>query len=260
MANERAKALAAKQREERKALRAKKRNSDNPRDWGTMRQLREAWKMTYESDKKLPFYVFGAWAATILVGLILGAVLVNVTGMKSWWVWGPVFGLVLGMSAAMWVFTGRMKKATYVKYEGQPGAGEVALSMLNKKKYTYTAAIAFNRSQDVIHRVVGPCGLVLIGDGQSARTKQLLNNERRRHAAAGYNVDVQTIMIGDGDGEVPLNQLAKHIQKMPKTLDKLQIEDLNSRLKALDAVKQRLPIPKGPMPSSKGMRRALRGR
>lgn len=260
MANERAKALAAQQREERKALRAKKRNSDNPRDWGTMRQLREAWKMTYEHDKKLPLYVFGAWGLVIVVSVILAAILVATTGAKTWWIWGPIFGVLMGMSAAMWVFTVRMKKATYVKYEGQPGAGEVALSMLNKKKYTYTAAIAFNRSQDVIHRVIGPCGLVLIGDGHSARTKQLLNNERRRHAAIGYNIEVQTLMIGDGDGEIPLDQLAKHIQRMPKTLDKVQIDDLKSRLKALDAVKQRLPIPKGPMPSPKGMRRALRGR
>ncbi|WP_197016954.1 DUF4191 domain-containing protein [Propionimicrobium sp. BV2F7] len=260
MASERSKELAAKQRAERKALRAKKRNSDNPRDWGTIRQLREAWKATYEFDKKLPLFVFGAWALTAVVGLVIGLIISTATGSSFSWLWFLIFGVLFGMTVAMLVFTNRLKKATYTRYEGQAGSGEVALSMLNKKKYQYTPAIAFNRNKDVVHRVVGPCGLVLVGDGQTGAIRKLLKTEANRHSAIAYNVDVETIVIGDGEGQVPLNELAKHIQRMPKKLDKTQVIDLSSRLKALDASKPRMPIPKGPMPNMKGAHRAMRGR
>lgn len=260
MASERSKELAAKQRAERKAMREKRRNSENPRDWGTIKQLREAWKATYELDKKLPLFVFGTWALTALAGLLLGILLGNLLDFPWWWLWGLIFGALFGVTAAMMVFTNRLKKATYSRYEGEAGSGEVALSMLNKKKYSYTPAIAFNRNQDVVHRVVGPCGLVLIGDGQSGAIRKLLRTEANRHSAIAYNVEVETIMIGDGEGQVPLTELTKHIQKMPKKLDKSQIIDLQSRLTALDATKPRMPLPKGPMPSMKGARRAMRGR
>ena len=43
--------------------------------------------------------------------------------------------------------------------------------------------------------------------------------------------------------------------------DEVQLEEVESRLKALDAMKQRVPLPKGPMPTStKGARKAMRGR
>ena len=41
MASEKAKALAAQQKQERKAEKLRKKNSDDPRDWGRVRQIIE---------------------------------------------------------------------------------------------------------------------------------------------------------------------------------------------------------------------------
>ena len=58
-----------------------------------------------------------------------------------------------------------------------------------------------------------------------------------------------------------LENLSKHIKKLPKALSATQVDDVNSRLKALDAMRPRVPMPKGPMPTSmKGARAAMRGR
>ncbi|MEA5119425.1 MAG: DUF4191 family protein, partial [Propionicimonas sp.] len=65
---------------------------------------------------------------------------------------------------------------------------------------------------------------------------------------------------GDGEGQVPLAKLADHLKKMPKALQKVQQAEVKQRLKALDAVRPRVPLPRGPMPSMKGMNRAMRGR
>ena len=74
-------------------------------------------------------------------------------------------------------------------------------------------------------------------------------------------MEVSTIMMGDGPGQVPMEKVQKQIEKLPAKLDKVEIAEVQSRLKALDAMKSRIPIPKGPMPTNmKGSRKAMRGR
>lgn len=257
--SERAKELAAEQKAEAKALREKKRNSDNPRDWGTWKQLRESFRLTHEVDPQLPWWLAGTWLTVAILGLVLGLVLGRPGSLD--WLFGLVGGVLFGMTAAMFVLTQRTKRGTYTRYKGTPGAGEVPLSMLNKKKWTTQAAIAVNRQQDCIHRVIGETGLILVGDGDPVRLKPLMATELKRHQQVLYGIHVEAIQMGDEPGQVPMEKLQKHIEKLPKTLDAVEIEEVKGRLKALDAMKSRVPIPKGPLPNStKGARRAMRGR
>lgn len=252
--SERAKELAAKQKAEAKALRAAKRNSDNPRDWSTWKQIRESYKITREVDPKLPLWLGGTWLLLTLIGLAIGLA----TGH---WIFGLIMGFLLGLTGALYMLTFRTKKATFVRYKGVPGAGEVPLGMLNKKKWNVQPAIAVTRQQDCIHRAVGAPGVVLVGDGDPGRLKQLLNTEVRRHEQVLYGIEVRTVIMGDREGQVPIEKLQKWIEKLPGTLDKIEIAEVESRLKALDAMKARIPVPKGPMPTNmKGSRRAMRGR
>ncbi len=66
--------------------------------------------------------------------------------------------------------------------------------------------------------------------------------------------------MGDGEGQVPLAKLTKHLQKLPKKLEPSQVTDVKARLRALDAARPKVPIPRGPLPSMKGVNRAMRGR
>lgn len=253
--SERAKELAARQKAEAKAMRAAKRNSDNPRDWGTFKQIRESYRLTKQVDPKLNLWLIGTWL------LVTAAVTGLGLAFSTQWYWALPMGILMGITAALLLLTRRTKKGTYTRYKGQPGAGEVPLSMLNKKKWTVQPAITVTRQQDCIHRVVGAPGVVLVGDGNAGRLKQPLANETRRHQQVLYGINVETIQMGDGPDQVPMERLQKHIQGLPKTLDSLQLEEVESRLKALDAMKQRIPLPKGPLPTStKGARKAMRGR
>jgi hypothetical protein len=124
--------------------------------------------------------------------------------------------------------------------------------------------IAANRNRDVVHRTLGPGGLVLIGEGEAGRVRQLLNSEVKKHERVAYGIPVSTIVMGDREGQVPLDKLADHIRKMPKVLQPNQVTDVKQRLRALDAVRPPVPLPKGPMPTNprqvKGARQAMRGR
>ena len=77
--------------------------------------------------------------------------------------------------------------------------------------------------------------------------KQLLASEKKKHEQVAYGVSVTTIQMGKGSGQVPLDQLAKHIKKLPKQLTPAKINEVNQRLRALDAMRPKAPIPKGPI-------------
>jgi hypothetical protein len=167
---------------------------------------------------------------------------------------------MIGVLAALIVFTRRATAAQYKQIEGKPGAALAALSVLKRGWHT-DQAVAFNRNQDVVHRVVGPPGIVLVGEGNSGRVKQLLTQERKKHTRVAADAPLHEVVVGYGEGEVPLPKLSKTLQKMKREVKPAQITDIRARLKALDATRSAVPVPKGPMPTSmKGMRGNLRGR
>ena len=59
----------------------------------------------------------------------------------------------------------------------------------------------------------------------------------------------------------PLPKLVRHVQKLGREVKPGEMTDILQRLKALDAQRGKLPVPKGPVPTSmKGMRSQQRGR
>jgi len=253
MAADRAKEVAERQKAEAKALREAKKNSDDPKDWGTIRQVRETIKMTVTQDPKAKWWLLIALIAPIIVGVIVGIIL------KSYIYW-PILGILAGMSAGMVALLQLSKSAMYKKYDGQPGGAQVALGMLDKKKWTTNVAFSVTRQQDAVHRVIGPAGIVLVGDGDEQRVKNLLATERKRHEQVVYDVPVTTISVGNGHSQVPLRKAAAAIKKLPHVLTKADRAQLDKRIKALDNVRGMVPLPKGPLPNMKGAHKAMRGR
>jgi hypothetical protein len=246
----------AKAREAKKAEKLRKKNSSNPADMGRLRQIKRAYQMTHEQDKRLPLYIWGSWTLCFVIFLVIGFVINHPIYMG-------LLGFMLGMLAAMIILVQRTKKATYKRYAGQAGSAEVALSML-PKSWVSKPVIAATRQRDAIHRTLGPGGLVLIGEGEPGRLKPLIASEVKKHERVAYGVPVTTIIMGDKSGQVPLDKLADHIRKLPKKLAPAQITDIKQRLRALDAVRPPVPLPKGPMPTNprqiKGAKQSMRGR
>ncbi|NLE96555.1 MAG: DUF4191 domain-containing protein [Propionibacterium sp.] len=254
--SEKAKALAAKQKAEAQAEKLRKKHSTNPDDWGRTRQMVEVYKVTKQHDPKLGLILALSFAIPFLI----------VLGLTIWLAWGSwisfalwsLMSVMTGFLVMMLVFTRRARKGAYKRYEDQPGAGEVALGMLNKKWHS-TPGIAVTKSYDAVHRTLGPGGLILVGDGEPGRLKALLASEKKKHDQVLYGVQTQVVQLGKGDGRVPLDKLADHIKKLPKQLSPTQINETRNRLRSLDAIRPKAPIPKGPI-NMKGAHKAMRGR
>ena len=243
-------------RDAKRAEKLRKKNSSDPADMGRLQQIRRAYQLTHEYDKWLPLYIWGSWALTIAVFVVIGILVDQVVFLT-------IMGVLTGMLVAMIILVQRTKKATYKRHLGQAGSAEVALSFL-PKQWVSSPVIAATKQRDVVHRTVGPGGLVLIGEGETGRLRPLLASEVRKHERISYGVKVTTIMMGDKPGQVPLDKLSDHIKKLPKVLAANQVTDVRARLRALDAVRPPIPLPKGPMPTSqrgvKGAKQAMRGR
>ena len=145
--------------------------------------------------------------------------------------------------------------------EGQPAAGAGALQML-RRGWKVDPVVGFTKQQDVVHRVVGPPGIVLVGEGRApAGSSSCSRASARSTSASPYGVPIHEVVCGNGEGEVPLPKLVKHVQKLGRNVKPAEMTDILQRLKALDAQRGKLPLPKGPVPTSmKGMRSQQRGR
>lgn len=240
-----------------KAEKLRRKNSTDPRDMGRIKQIVATYKMTAEYDKSLHLITALAFMVPIGVAVLL-AILLNV-GVFSW-IMFILTAAMTGLLLAMWLLISRTKRATYKKYAGEVGSAEVALQMLGNK-WVHDPVVAATKHKDVVHRAVGPGGIVLVSEGDPNRARQLLMTEQRKHEKVVNNVVITTIQMGDKEGQVPLSQLAKTVSKLPKVLQAHQVTDVRNRLRAIDAVRPKVPVPRGPMPTNlKGARKSMRGR
>ena len=172
-----------------------------------------------------------------------------------------VGALLFGTLAALIIFGRRAQRSAYAQMDGQRGAAAAALRMLRRGWKTREEPVAFTKQKDVVHRVVGPPGIVLIGEGNPNRLRQLMATERRKHERVAAEIPIHEVICGNGEGEVPLPKLVRHVQKLGREVKPAEMTDILNRLKALDAQRSAIPIPKGPVPTSmKGLRGNMRGR
>ena len=237
---------------------AKAPKTTDPEKMSRRRQFVETYRMAKKTDSVIGLWIAGAFVLGAAVGYVLFWLLPG-TGVLGV-VLSIVGALLVGALAAMIVFGRRAQKAAYGQMEGQPGAAAAALRML-KRGWKSDPVIAFTKQQDVVHRVVGPPGIVLIGEGNPNRLRPLMTSERRKHERVAAEVPIHEIICGNGEGQVPLPKLVRHVQKLGRSVKPAEMTDVLNRLRALDANRSTVPLPKGPVPTSmKGMRQNMRGR
>lgn len=196
-------------------------------------QLRQAWTQLRGLDPRvLPYVLVGA-----LVGALIGAGL----GLLIHWIAAIVFGILFALTGALLVFSRRVQKAQFAAIEGQPGAAAAVLNSM-RGQWFVTPAVAFSAKQDLVHRVIGRPGVILVGEGAPQRTKALLAKERKRLTRVVGDTPLHTVLVGEGEGQVPIKKLQVHVTKLPRELGKNDVPKLERRLKPLDRA---MPIPKG---------------
>jgi hypothetical protein len=228
--------------------------TDKPAKQGRFRQLIAAYSMTKQYDKHIGAILLGVF-------LVVVAIFVGVGFLLGHPLYVGLLGVTSGVLAALIVFGRRAERAAYGQVEGRPGAAGAALAML-RRGWTVQQAVAFTKNQDLVHRVLGRPGIVLVGEGNPSRVRNLLGVEKKKHARFAGDAPIYDIIAGDEtEDSVAVNKLARHIMKLPRNLKPGDVTEVMQRLKALDASRPTAPVPRGPLPqSSKAARQLMRGK
>jgi len=208
-----------------------------------VKQIGPAFNFVRRHDKLIVPLMLLAFLTPILVGVVASLL----TG--DWLLTMPL-SVLLAVLLTMVIFTRRVSRATYAEVEGKPGAAAAVLQNM-RGNWRITPGIAATPQQDVVHRVIGRPGVILLIEGSPTRLKNLIVQEKKRVTRVAPEVPVYDVTVGDGEGQIPLRKLQTHFIKMPRNITPKQINALESRLQALGAA--RPPIPKGPLPKGARM-------
>ena len=208
----------------------------------SLKAIGQNWSMTQAVFRFLWAEVLGIVLGVIAIVAIPVAIFVN-------WLTAILIALPLGLLAGTFWFSRRAMRAAYARIEGQPGAAAAVIESL-RGKWAVTPAVAVSRNQDMVSRVVGKPGVILVSEGASSRVAHMLTSEKKKTARWVPDIPIYEIQVGDDDGQITLGQLQKTLAKLPKNLRGSEVTEVRRRLEALGNVQQNMPIPKGPMPTS----------
>ncbi|MFI0433161.1 MAG: DUF4191 domain-containing protein [Candidatus Nanopelagicales bacterium] len=211
--------------------------------WTTIRQT---YKIAKRNDPKIGWILAGIFLGVVAI-FVIGALLLPMGTITK------VLVIVLGVSVALlatsFVFGRRAERAAYSEIAGQTGAAAAVLDSMRGAWFT-TPAVAVTKNEDLIHMVIGRPGVILVGEGAPSRIKHLMANQHKKTERWVPETPITEIYVGDGEGEVPLPKLQRHLNKMPKVLRPAEVTEVRRKLEAAQRTASPVPIPKGPVPKS----------
>ena len=209
-------------------------------------QLWQAFQIQRKEDKALLPWMIGALVGSIVVFFVVGLIF----GIQ--WFLLPV-GILVGVLLAFIIFGRRVQKSVYAKADGQAGAAAWALDNL-QGAWRVSQAVAGTTQLDAVHRVIGRPGIILVGEGNPGRVKGLLAQEKKRVARLVGDTPIYEFVVGNEEGQIPLSQLQKRLNKLPRNIDTKRMDTIEGRLSALSTKKSGPAMPKGPLPAGAKMR------
>ena len=217
---------------------------DAPKKQSQLAVVKDAYKLV---KKESPLAVVWCLVIFVLV-LTFGIIIGNNLGHP---IYAGFITLPVAFLAAFFLFTRYANTAAFASIQGQLGAGASVLMSI-KRGFVTTPAVNVNRDQDMVHRVSGKAGIILVGEGGFG-VKSLMQDEKRKMERFLSGVPVTEVMVGENSGQVSIKKLHKHLKKLPKKLNTAQLREVRARLRSVGGLN--LPMPKGPMPTNVRMPR-----
>ena len=207
------------------------------------------------------------WIGWVLLGpavlLIALAVVLALVTRQAVWYW-VLMAVLLALVADMAILSWTVRRASYSQIEGRSGAAKLVLDqVLGRGWYLESEPVYINpKTEDVIWRLVGRPGVVLVAEGPGGRLQRPIADEQRVLRRILSTVPVHVINVGVEEGQTRLIDLWPTIRRLPTRPTRLtdaEISQVSKRLSSLSS--KGLPIPKGIDPTRvRPDRRALRGR
>ena len=218
---------------------------------GYLRSLRENFKLTRQVHRWVGLEM-------LAIFLVVTAVIAIPVSFFLNWLTGVLIGIPVGLLAMTYWFSRRAMNAAYSQIEGQSGAA-VAVIQQMRGNWSISPAVAVTRNSDIVSRVVGRPGVILVGEGPRQRVTHLLANERKKTARWLPEVPIYEIQVGTEPDQISVAKVQRELTKLPRALRPAEVNDVRRRLDALSAKDAPVPIPKGPLPKGGKIPKSMRG-
>jgi hypothetical protein len=212
---------------------------DAPKKQSQLAVVKDAYKLVKKDSPLAVVWCLVIFVLVLTFGIIIG----NNLGHP---IYAGFITLPVAFLAAFFLFTRYANTAAFASIQGQLGAGASVLMSI-KRGFVTTPAVNVNRDQDMVHRVSGKAGIVLVGEGGFG-VKSLMQDEKRKMERFLSGVPVTEVIVGENSGQVSIKKLHKHLKKLPKKLNTAQLREVRARLRSVGGLN--LPMPKGPMPTN----------
>ncbi|MDO5721041.1 MAG: DUF4191 domain-containing protein [Actinomycetaceae bacterium] len=217
--------------------------------------LADAYRVTKRSYPAVGWIILGSTLAAIALFILLGYLL------NTHWIVTTLLCISLVLLVPMLILAALVKKAMYKQIDGTAGAVYAVISQIKRGWTVEEEPIAMNRERDMIWRLIGRPGVVLLVEGSKPRVAKLVEQEKAQVGRVVSNVPVHVIYVGHDKGQVPLAKVEKHLRKLPKTLRSNEVPLAANRLQTIANARRKNQMPQGIDPKRvKVSRRALRGR
>ena len=184
-----------------------------------------------------------------------GLALAFTVGPLVMWI---ITSVMLALLADMLILSTLLRPAMYTQIDGTVGSVYAVTSQIKRGWSISEDPAAISKDQDIVWRIVGRPGVVLISEGPSNRVRPMLNNERKKIQRITQNAPVIFIEVGNGEGQIPLKKLNRKLRGLKTQLTKQEVPAVSVRLDAVGA--KATAIPRGVDPhNTRANRRALRG-
>jgi hypothetical protein len=223
----------------RKNKKEAKANAGDAKKQSQLAVVKDAYRLVKKDSPFAIFWCLVVFALILTFGVIIGYNLNHP-------IYAGFLSAPIAFLAAFFLFTRYANTAAFSSIEGQIGAGASVLMSI-KRGFITTPAVNVNRNQDMVHRVSGKAGIILVGEGGFG-VKSLIQDERRKMERFLSGVPVTEIIVGEGPGEISIRKLQKHLKKLPKKLSTAQLREMRARVKSVGGLN--IPLPKGPMPTN----------
>ena len=215
-----------------------------PKKQSQLAVVKDAYRLVKKDSPLAVVWCLVIFVLVLTFGIIIG----NNLGHP---IYAGFITLPVAFLAAFFLFTRYANTAAFASIQGQLGAGASVLMSI-KRGFVTTPAVNVNRNQDMVHRVSGKAGIILVGEGGFG-VKSLMQDEKRKMERFLSGVPVTEVMVGENSGQVSIKKLHKHLKKLPKKLNTAQLREVRARLRSVGGLN--LPMPKGPMPTNVRMPR-----
>jgi hypothetical protein len=219
---------------------------------GRLRQVFDVFLLVIKRNRLAILWLGLGTLGPIAAGIAYAILL---TGEPVGFVLAIILGILTGILGFLVVLGQLTQKLMYTNLQGQPGAVSALIkNQLRRSWRGNDVPVRVNKQQDIVYRLVGRPGVVIVSEGVRTRVAPLVEEVRKEANRIVPGVPVHVLHVGS-DG-LALKEFFRTLYKIKGRVRKAEIMVVSNRLnsiaktpasmipKGIDPTKMRAPRPR----------------